>query len=294
MQVQKTGRIRQKRNSHELNGVPEEKDSEEKSTEETPSLPVQVSKPSLAKRISGNNLPLPRSPSRPLSSELSHGDVARQFSMSSSGYESSPTGSLTSLVSDVFPEDVSPRGMKKCATLPQFDHIQAQILTTQNSPEIPRSRSVTSMAQYKKELELSLNGVQSRVRKPSSGRSSPVPTQRKISASNRLSPLATSPSRSREFGAVSPQKLLSPRDPMSMIDDDNYQSSGSDYKNGDQIESRMYKVIYTYIAQEDGEVSLIEGDDVEVIQASENGWWLVRTSEELGWGPSNFLQVMTC
>lgn len=81
---------------------------------------------------------------------------------------------------------------------------------------------------------------------------------------------------------------------MSMVDDDNYQSSGSDYNNGDQIESRMYKVIYTYIAQEDGEVSLIEGDDVEVIQASENGWWLVRTSEELGWGPSNFLQVMTC
>lgn len=199
-------------------------------------------------------------------------------------------------MSDVFPEDSSsPKGgVKRCATLPQFDHIQAQIMpTTQNSPEIPRSRSVTSMAQYKKELELSLNGIQSNVRKPSSGRSSPVSTPRKISASNRLSPLASSPSRNREFGAASPQRL-SPRDSISTIDDDDYQSSNSERNNGDQSESRVYKAIYTYIAQEDGEVSLIEGDDVEVIEMSENGWWLVRTSEELGWGPSNFLQLTAC
>lgn len=292
-QVQKTGRIRQKKNSHDLNGVPEEDNSAEIATEEKPSLPAQVNTPPLTRRILGKNLSLSRLPSRPHSGELPHGDVARQFSISSSGYESSPTGSLTSLASDVFPEDTSlPRGgVKRCATLPQFDHIQAQIMpTTQNSPEIPRSRSVTSMAQYKKELELSLNGIQSNVRKPSSGRSSPVSTPRKISASNRLSPLATSPSRTREFGAASPQRL-SPRDSLSTVDDDDYQSSNSERNNGDQRESKMYKAIYTYIAQEDGEVSLIEGDDVEVIQTSENGWWLVRTSEELGWGPSNFLQL---
>lgn len=295
-QVQKTGRIRQKKNSHDLNGVPEEDNSAEKATEEKPSLSAQVNTPPLTKRISGKNLSLPRSPSRPHSGELPHGDVARQFSISSSGYESSPTGSLTSLASDVFPEDISsPKGgVKRCATLPQFDHIQAQIMpTTQNSPEIPRSRSVTSMAQYKKELELSLNGIQSNVRKPSSGRSSPVSTPRKISASNRLSPLASSPSRNREFGAASPQRL-SPRDSISTVDDDDYQSSNSERNNEDQSESRVYKAIYTYIAQEDGEVSLIEGDDVEVIEMSENGWWLVRTSEELGWGPSNFLQLTAC
>ena len=42
----------------------------------------------------------------------------------------------------------------------------------------------------------------------------------------------------------------------------------------------------------DGEVTFREGDEVEVIQRSENGWWLVRTSEELGWGPSNYLQSL--
>jgi len=50
--------------------------------------------------------------------------------------------------------------------------------------------------------------------------------------------------------------------------------------------------MYTYNSQDDGEVAFREGDEVEVIQRSENGWWLVRTSEELGWGPSNFLQSL--
>ena len=50
--------------------------------------------------------------------------------------------------------------------------------------------------------------------------------------------------------------------------------------------------MHTYISQEDGEVSFMEGDEVELIQRGENGWWLVRTSEELGWGPSNYLQAL--
>ena len=134
--------------------------------------------------------------------------------------------------------------------------------------------------------------MQSLGRKSSSGRSSPVQSQRKISASRR-SPLAGSPTRSRDFGSSSPQRL-SPRDTHSILENDDYQSTGSEYHNGDQKDSRLYRAMYTYIAQEDGEVSLAEGDEIEVIQRSENGWWLVRTSEELGWAPSNYLQSLAC
>ena len=66
------------------------------------------------------------------------------------------------------------------------------------------------------------------------------------------------------------------------------------YENQEKNTSypRFYRAIYTYNSQDDGEVAFREGDEVEVIQRSENGWWLVRTSEELGWGPSNFLQSL--
>ena len=53
--------------------------------------------------------------------------------------------------------------------------------------------------------------------------------------------------------------------------------------------SRTYRALYSYISTEDGEISFQAGDEVEVIQRSDNGWWLVRTANELGWGPSNFL-----
>ena len=130
------------------------------------------------------------------------------------------------------------------------------------------------MEHYKNEMELSLNG-----RKSSSGRSSPIPSKRKISA-NRRSPLAGSPPKGREFGSISPSRM-SPRE------------SSSEIENEENIaNSRLYRAMHTYISQDDGEVTFNEGDEVEVIQKSENGWWLVRTSEELGWGPSNFLQSL--
>ena len=225
------------------------------------------------------------SPRRPRSSEFSQGELEspsqyRQFSISSSGYESSPSGSLSSLVSpDVFAEDQSTNSITKCATLPRFDNIEDGMPVSSPSLGMPRSKSVTSMEHYKNEMELSLNGISSTGRKSSSGRSSPIPSKRKISTPRR-SPLAGSPPRGRDFGSISPSKM-SPRE------------SSSEIENEENIaNSRLYRATHTYISQDDGEVTFIEGDEVEVVQKSENGWWLVRTSEELGWGPSNFLQSL--
>ena len=54
----------------------------------------------------------------------------------------------------------------------------------------------------------------------------------------------------------------------------------------------FYRAMYSYESAGDGEVALREGDEVGVIQRSENGSWLVRTSEKVGWGPSNYLQSL--
>lgn len=294
LKVQRTVRRKPKRNSIELNGIPERENGDDKTTHTTEtktsrsiSVPARANTPPVNKKVSprSKGVSLSRTSSRPHSGEFFQGDVgspwqSRQISISSSGYESSPTGSLSSLVSsDVFNDEHSTNGIKKCATLPRFDNIEEQVAKTHSSPVMPRSRSVTSMAHYKNENSSS-------GRMSSSGRSSPIPSQRKISASRR-SPLAGSPPRGRDSGSISPFRM-SPRENSSEVE--------SEYQDDNQKEniasSRLFRAMYTYVSQEDGEVSFMEGDEVEVIQQSENGWWLVRTSEELGWGPSNFLQSL--
>lgn len=295
LKVQRTIRKKPKRNSIELNAISEGENGESK-TSDNPvaknsrsiSVPAPVYTPPVNRKLSprSKGLSSPRSsPRRPRSSEFSQGESdnpsqSRQFSISSSGYESSPNGSLSSLVSsDVFAEEQSTNGIKKCATLPRFDNIEDNMPVSQPSPGMPRSKSVTSMEHYKNEMELSLNGISSTGKKSSSGRSSPIPSKRKIST-NRRSPLAGSPPKGRDSGSISPSKM-SPRE------------SSSEIENEENIaNSRLYRAMHTYISQDDGEVTFNEGDEVEVIQKSENGWWLVRTSEELGWGPSNFLQSL--
>ena len=296
LKVQRTIRKKPKRNSIELNGISEGEVNGESKTSDDPvtkasrsiSVPAPVYTPPINRKLSPRTkgMSSPRSsPRRPRSSEFSQGELdipsqSRQFSISSSGYESSPSGSLSSLVSpDVFAEEQSTNVIKKCATLPRFDNIEANMPMSHPSNGMPRSKSVTSMEHYKNEMELSLNGISSKVTKSSSGRSSPIPSKRKIST-NRRSPLAGSPPKGRDSGSISPSKM-SPRE------------SNSEIENEENIaNSRLYRAIHTYISQDDGEVTLTEGDEVEVIQKSENGWWLVRTSEELGWGPSNFLQSL--
>lgn len=58
-------------------------------------------------------------------------------------------------------------------------------------------------------------------------------------------------------------------------------------------DSRKYRATFCYDGEEEeGEIRFSEGDIVEVIQQNENGWWLVRTHEGIGWGPSTYLESL--
>ena len=202
---------------------------------------------------------------------------SRQISISSSGYESSLTGSLSSLVSsDAFTEEHSTNGIKKCATFPRFDTIEDSLVMGHPSPGMPRSKSATFLEHYESEMELSLNDISS------TGRNSPqIPSQKNISASR------MSPPPSRDSGSV-PLLKTSSREPNSEVENGSHDVN----QKGNVAYPRFYRAMYSYNSQDDGEVTFNEGDEVEVIQRSENGWWLVRTSEDVGWGPSNFLQSL--
>ena len=200
--------------------------------------------------------------------------------MLSGGYDNSLNTSLSShLSSDVFTEEHYTNGMKTYASVPLLDSIEGGLEMSRPSPAMPLSKPATSLEHHKSEMELSLNGVHSK-RKHSSS------SQRKIS-SNRRSPQVCSGQNRRDSGFVSLCKS-SPRVSRSEIENDFH------YENQEKNMAypRFYKAMYSYNSEDDGEVAFREGDEVEVIRRSENGWWLVRTSEELGWGPSNFLQSL--
>ena len=50
-----------------------------------------------------------------------------------------------------------------------------------------------------------------------------------------------------------------------------------------------YFVVCTYQASGDGEMTVYEGDEVEVLAKAPNGWWMVCIDDDVGWVPSNFL-----
>ena len=50
-----------------------------------------------------------------------------------------------------------------------------------------------------------------------------------------------------------------------------------------------YFVFCTYQASGDGEMTVYEGDEVEVLTKAPNGWWMVCIDDDVGWVPSNFL-----
>lgn len=246
------------------------------------------SRPTNSPRVSPRASPRPKLKSR--SSDMVPGDASHQLLNRevsiSSGYGSSPTGSLTSLTSEVFtaPEE-SPAPIKKCATLPRFQDV------TEESG-IPRSHSVTSFAQYKKENELAVNGNVSLGLRSPSGRWSPVPAPRKTSTSRR-SPLAGSPATIQEMKMASQQSSLE-------IENEN----AFDFNNSAETPRRIsrspspnekaelvFRALYPYISQEDGEITFNVGDVVEVIQRGQNGWWLLKSDKAgMGWGPSNYLE----
>ena len=196
---------------------------------------------------------------------------SRQISTSSSGYESSLNGSFSSLVlSDELNEEHSTNGgIKKCPTYPRFDSIEGGLVMWNPSPGMPRTKSASTMEHFQNEMELSLNGISSTGRRTRSERNSPVPAS------------IMSQITSCDCASVPPLNT-SPRE---INNNDENQKESTAYQ-------RFYRAMYSYTSAGDGEVALREGDEVEVIQRSENGWWLVRTSEQVGWGPSNYLQSL--
>ncbi|KAG0301227.1 class II myosin [Dissophora globulifera] len=51
----------------------------------------------------------------------------------------------------------------------------------------------------------------------------------------------------------------------------------------------MYKAVYNFDSQDDGEVSFVKDDLLEILQKDENGWWLAKKDGKEGWVPSNYL-----
>jgi len=56
-------------------------------------------------------------------------------------------------------------------------------------------------------------------------------------------------------------------------------------------EPPMYKALFDFGGQE-GEMSLIKEDLVQVVEKDDNGWWLVQKGGIEGWAPSNYLQLV--
>lgn len=48
----------------------------------------------------------------------------------------------------------------------------------------------------------------------------------------------------------------------------------------------LYKALYSFSGQP-GEIQLVKGEEVEVKEKDDNGWWMVVKNGEEGWAPSN-------
>ncbi|KIR59675.1 myosin-1 [Cryptococcus bacillisporus CA1873] len=51
----------------------------------------------------------------------------------------------------------------------------------------------------------------------------------------------------------------------------------------------IYKALYNFTGQE-GEMNLVKGEEVEVKEKDDNGWWMVVKNGQEGWAPSNYLK----
>lgn len=62
-------------------------------------------------------------------------------------------------------------------------------------------------------------------------------------------------------------------------------------QNGRRSPNRTkYVAISSFVAEESGEVSLEDGEEVEVLQKEASGWWYVKNEFGEGWAPSAFLR----
>ena len=171
----------------------------------------------------------------------------------SSGYHSYSSSSLSSLVSDVFaPEE---GGVE--VTPDSFDSC---VVSTASKQVSSPSNVVTTLARAGKTSGSSVNGSALTL-----GRRNPIPL-----------PRSKSPGRS----------------PQPRIDEIKVTpvESISEKEQENDSQNTRYQAIYTYISQEKNEISINEGDIVEVLQRCSNGWWLLVSNNQLGWGPSNYLE----
>ncbi|OCF74371.1 myosin-1 [Kwoniella mangroviensis CBS 8886] len=53
----------------------------------------------------------------------------------------------------------------------------------------------------------------------------------------------------------------------------------------------MYKALYAFAGQP-GEMNLVKGEEVEVKEKDDNGWWMVVKNGQEGWAPSNYLKLI--
>uniref|UniRef100_UPI00398F00D4 SH3 and PX domain-containing protein 2B isoform X2 n=1 Tax=Pristiophorus japonicus TaxID=55135 RepID=UPI00398F00D4 len=67
--------------------------------------------------------------------------------------------------------------------------------------------------------------------------------------------------------------------------------SGGDGASADQFFLDQYVAVTNYEKQESTEVSLHQGQVVEVIEKNESGWWFVSTADEQGWVPATCLEA---
>lgn len=56
-------------------------------------------------------------------------------------------------------------------------------------------------------------------------------------------------------------------------------------------EKKLYRAKFNFDGQE-GEMSLVKDDEVEVLEESDNGWWLIKKDGEEGWAPYNYLELI--
>ena len=52
-----------------------------------------------------------------------------------------------------------------------------------------------------------------------------------------------------------------------------------------------YRVLYPYKAQQDGDLTLNEGDIIVVTESHDNGWWRGCLGEQEGWFPGTYVEV---
>lgn len=56
-------------------------------------------------------------------------------------------------------------------------------------------------------------------------------------------------------------------------------------------QKELYKALYNFQGQE-GEMDLVKGDEVEVKEKDDNGWWMIVKGGKEGWAPSNYLKLI--